>query len=93
MGQIQKIERKRGGLRLQVSAPVRILRLSLPKGSIAVDGISFTLQKIQKGSFVIEVTPHTYRVTTLKRKRVGDRVNLESDLLTKWLHHFDGRGR
>lgn len=93
VGRIQKIGRGPAGLCLHVSAPPEILRLLIPKGSIAVDGISFTLQEIRKDAFVIGITPHTYRVTTLRWKKAGDRVNLENDVLAKWVHHPNGQKR
>lgn len=93
VGFIQKIERRGDNFRLQIEAPLAIIRRLVCKGSIAVDGISFTLQEVRKHLFVVGVIPHTLRVTTLQWKRPGDPVNLEIDLFSKLVQHFlkDGR--
>ena len=88
VGFIQKIERRGENFRLQIGAPPDIIRRLVGKGSIAVDGISFTLQEVRSRSFVVGVTPHTFRVTTLQWKRVGDPVNLEVDLFAKLVQQF-----
>lgn len=88
VGRICRKERKGRGLCLQIRAPAGIIRLLIKKGSLAVDGISFTLQDIQEHSFVVGVTPHTARVTTLGKKGPGGYVNLENDLLIKAATRF-----
>ena len=88
VGTLRKIQRRGDELRLQISAPASILQSLVEKGSVAIDGISFTLQKILQDSFEVGVTPHTFRVTTLPWKREGSRVNLEADLFTKLVEHF-----
>ena len=88
VGTLRKIQRRGDELRLQISAPACILQSLVEKGSVAIDGISFTLQKILQDSFEVGVTPHTFRVTTLPWKREGSRVNLEGDLFTKLVEHF-----
>ncbi len=93
VGRIRKKEKRDAGLRLQIEAPADIIRLLVEKGSIAIDGISFTLQGIRKGSFTVGVTPHTARVTTLGQKQVGDSVNLENDLLIKSTERILSRRR
>ena len=87
VGVIRKIERKGKGLRFEISAPADIIHRFIEKGSVAIDGISFTLQAIRRGSFRVGVTPHTFRATTLPWKREGDRVNLETDLFAKLVEH------
>jgi riboflavin synthase len=56
----------------------------VPKGSIAIDGISLTLVDVERDRFSVALIPHTLEVTTLGARRVGDRVNLETDLLAKY---------
>ncbi len=73
------------------SAPREILELSVPKGSIAVDGISLTINELDASSFSVSIIPHTGEWTTLLRKRVGDRVNLESDMIGKYVYRFLSR--
>ena len=58
------------------------------KGSIAVDGVSLTLVDVEADQFSVALIPHTLQVTTLGRRQVGDRVNLESDLLAKYVERL-----
>jgi riboflavin synthase len=58
------------------------------KGSIAVDGISLTVAGVQKRSFRIWIIPHTYDITALRERKVGDAVNLEADLIGKYVEKF-----
>lgn len=63
--------------------PSELSPLMVPKGSIAVDGISLTLVDLDVGRFSVMLIPHTLAVTTLGRKKIGDRVNLEADMIAK----------
>ena len=64
------------------------MRYVVFKGSIAVDGISLTVAGVKKNSFRIWIIPHTFEVTTLRERKVGDFVNLEADLLGKYAEKF-----
>jgi riboflavin synthase len=55
------------------------------KGSVAVDGISLTLVDVENDRFSVALIPHTLTVTTLGRRKVGDRVNIETDILAKYV--------
>jgi len=57
----------------------------VPKGSVALDGISFTIVDILKNKFSIALVPHTLAVTTFKNKQKGDKVNIEIDILSKYV--------
>jgi riboflavin synthase len=63
--------------------PGELTRLMVPKGSIAVDGVSLTLVKVEPERFSVMLIPHTQSATTLGSKKVGDPVNLEADMLAK----------
>ena len=73
---------------IEIEAPDTVIRYVIPKGSIAVDGISLTVVDVKGRSFSLVIIPHTLRLTTLGFKRVGDRVNLEPDMLAKYVAHF-----
>jgi riboflavin synthase len=73
---------------LEIAAPTGILRYVVYKGSIAVDGISLTVAKVGKKSFRLWIIPHTFEVTALRERKVGDAVNLETDLLGKYVERF-----
>lgn len=68
-----------------IEAPKEILRYVVPKGSIAIDGISLTVVDVTDKSFSIAVIPHTMAVTTLGTKGAGDTVNLETDIIGKYV--------
>jgi len=73
---------------LDIAAPPEVLRYVLFKGSVAVDGISLTVAGISKKDFRIWVIPHTYEVTALRDRKVGDALNLEADLIGKYVEKF-----
>ena len=66
----------------------KFMHLLIPKGSIAIDGVSLTIVEIFDKSFTCHLIPHTLENTNLKHKKKGDRVNLEYDLVGKYLHRF-----
>jgi len=91
IGQITRWERKGADWLLEVAAPADVMRYVVFKGSIAVDGISLTVAAVRKRSFQIWIIPHTYDVTALRERRVGDAVNLEPDILAKYAEKFLGK--
>jgi riboflavin synthase len=94
LGKITKWERAGKDHVLDIAAPAEVMRYVVFKGSIAVDGISLTVAGVQKKSFRIWIIPHTFDVTVLRERKVGDAVNLEADLLGKYVERFlTGRRR
>jgi riboflavin synthase len=77
-----------GTYALQVSYPEAFFPLLVPKGSIAIDGISLTVVTVSPTVFSVHIIPHTWAVTVLHTRQVGDSVNLEYDVVGKYLHHF-----
>ena len=73
---------------LDISAPREVLRYIVFKGSVAVDGISLTVADVMKGGFRIWIIPHTFEITALREQKVGDAVNLEADMLGKYVEKF-----
>jgi len=72
----------------QFQVPGPLMPYVLPKGSIAVDGISLTIAKIRGESFAAAVVPHTEEATTLKAKPIGSPVNIEVDLMARYVRQF-----
>ena len=85
IGTVRKKTPAGGFLTLEISYPPEYARYIAPKGSIAVDGVSLTVLDNQRGRFSISVIPHTLHHTTIGDARVGDIVNLEVDLLAKYV--------
>ena len=88
VGKIIRWEKSGADHLLDLAAPPEVMRYVVLKGSIAVDGISLTVAGVQKKSFRIWIIPHTYEVTALRERKVGDAVNLEADLLGKYVEKF-----
>ncbi len=84
-GKIVRIERDDNAFWYSISAPQNILRLVIEKGSIAIDGISLTVAAAEPDSFKVSVIPHTRAVTNLGSKKAGDTVNLENDVIGKYV--------
>jgi riboflavin synthase len=88
MGRITRWERAGQDHVLDIAAPSEVMRYIVFKGSVAVDGISLTVAAAQKKSFRIWIIPHTYKVTALRERSLGDAVNLEADLIGKYVEKF-----
>ncbi len=80
-----------GSIVVRIEAPADVLRYVVYKGSIAVDGISLTVAAIDATSFSIALIPHTQNVTTFGFRQPGDRVNLEVDILAKYVEKLLAR--
>ena len=88
IGKITRWERSGADHVLDLSAPPKVRRYLIFKGSIAVDGISLTVAGVTKRGFRLWIIPHTFAVTALRERQVGDVVNLEADLLGKYVEQF-----
>ena len=88
VGVIRTIERTGEASLFTFEAPPEVSRYLIYKGSIAIDGISLTVNEVQGGRFTVTIIPHTARQTTLGFKKVGDPVNLESDMIGKYVEKF-----
>jgi riboflavin synthase len=93
VGRIARWERAGEDHVLEVSAPAAVRRYVVFKGSIAVDGISLTVAAVTPRGFRIWIIPHTCEVTALRERSVGDAVNLEADLLGKYVERFVRQAR
>ena len=88
LGKILRWERSGQDHVLDIAPTPEVMRYILFKGSVAVDGISLTVAEVRKTRFRIWIIPHTYEVTALRERKVGDAVNLEADLLGKYVEKF-----
>ncbi|MGH7231018.1 MAG: riboflavin synthase [Nitrospiraceae bacterium] len=88
MGAIRSRRQDGNTLVLTIEAPKDVLRYCVHKGSITVDGISLTINEITDRSFSVAIIPHTAKMTTLGLKQPGDLVNLESDLIGKYVERL-----
>lgn len=84
VGRIETLEPSGSGYTLRVATDTVLAPYLVDKGSIAVDGISLTMCDVRDASFAVAVIPHTFEVTTLSRRRVGELVNIEIDMLARY---------
>ena len=85
VGEVVSIESEGGSHRVQIRVPRPLHRYIAPKGSIAVDGVSLTVNEVEDDVFGVNLIPHTWDVTTLGTLKVGSKVNLEIDMLARYL--------
>jgi riboflavin synthase len=84
-GRVQTFEERGADWYLRIEASKELLRYVVSKGAIAVDGISLTVAEVDAISFAVWIIPHTYAVTALRERKAGALVNLEADLLAKYV--------
>ena len=85
VGEVLSIESEGGSHRVRIRAPRPLHRYIAAKGSIAVEGVSLTVNEVEDDVFGVNIIPHTWEVTTLGALRRGSRVNLEIDMLARYL--------
>jgi riboflavin synthase len=91
-GTIKEIKKDANAVWYTIAAAPKILRYIVEKGSIAIDGISLTVAKLDTDSFAVSVIPHTVAHTTLGTKKAGDLVNLENDCIGKYVERMLSTG-
>ncbi len=89
-GTISKIQKESNATWYYINAPQQILNLVVEKGSIAIDGISLTVAYVDKSTFAVSIIPHTSSQTILSTRKVGDTVNLENDIIGKYVQKLMG---
>ncbi len=89
-GQVRSLRREDNAVWVRIAASPDILRYIVEKGSIAIDGISLTVADVTMQDFAVSVIPHTGEETTLLHKKPGDIVNLECDILAKYVEKLLG---
>lgn len=79
---------EQGSIRFTFEAPAELARFIAPKGSVALDGVSLTVNEVAGNTFGVNIIPHTAEVTTLGARQPGDRVNLEIDMLARYVQRL-----
>ena len=88
VGEVEIFEEKGKNLYFRVALPQQYSRYLVDKGCVSVDGCSLTVCEVEEDSFAIWLIPHTLGKTNLKQRTVGDRINLEFDILAKYVEKF-----
>ena len=92
-GKIVSKQQDENAIWLTVGAAPEILRYIVEKGSVAIDGVSLTIAYADEQVFKVSVIPHTQEETTLVKKEIGDVVNLENDMIVKYVEKLMGQGK
>ncbi len=88
---IQNIEKSGDSHILTISAPPELSRFIAQKGSVTLDGISLTVNRAENHQFLVNIIPHTWQNTTLNSKKTGDQLNLEIDMLARYVARILGK--
>jgi riboflavin synthase len=88
VGTIRSVAPEDNALVLEMEAPQAVAEVTVAQGSVAVDGVSLTVVRVADGGIGVSLIPHTAAVTTLGHLSAGCRVNLEADLIAKYVHAF-----
>lgn len=88
VGQLSRSEERSGNHQLYFSLPPEHARYIVEKGSVTIDGISLTVNSVTRDGFSVNIIPHTYTVTTLSQLRTGGQVNIETDIIGKYVERL-----
>ncbi len=88
VGRIVSIRREDNALWITIEAHPSVLRYIVTKGSVALDGISLTVAEVDKSTFSVSLIPHTAQVTTIGRRQIGDLINIETDMIGKYIEKY-----
>ncbi len=88
VGKIMGWQEQQGGRKIQIRIPSDLLKYLIPKGSISINGCSLTLAQLDRVSVQIALIPHTLEMTTLGMLKIGDVVNIEVDMLGKYIYKY-----
>lgn len=88
VGEITSVRPEGDGVWMEVAPPPSLLPFLAEKGSVAVDGVSLTIAGLSRDAFAVALIPHTLAVTTLGRRQTGGRVNIEVDILAKYVQRL-----
>ena len=88
LGVLRRLEQDARSWRMEFELPANLMRFVAPKGSICINGVSLTVNKVEGLRFDVNIIPHTHQVTTLGELRVGDEVNIEIDVVARYLERL-----
>ena len=88
VGEVAAVQRQEGGVLLSIKLPAHLLKYVISEGSIAIDGVSLTIARLKENQITISLIPHTLEKTTLANLKVADKVNIEVDLIGKYVERI-----
>jgi riboflavin synthase len=88
IGEVKEIQKKENGTDFIIKVPREYIKYIVPKGSIAIDGVSLTVNDVYKDSFRLTIIPHTLKETLIKNYKIGTKVNIETDIFARYIEHI-----
>ncbi len=88
IGEVIKINKLKNGVDYYIKVPKDKIKYIVPKGSIAIDGVSLTVNEVYNDSFRLTIIPHTLQNTLIKNYKVGTKVNIETDIFARYIEHI-----
>jgi riboflavin synthase len=88
LGEVTRIEKNGNSFDYYITIPDSFAKFLVPKGSIAVDGVSLTINDVYNNTFRLTIIPHTIKNTLIKNYKIGIRVNIETDMFAKYIYHM-----
>ncbi len=88
VGQVTAVQSQAGGQLLSITLPQHLMKYIISEGSIAIDGVSLTVARLNKNVVTLSLISHTLKKTTLAESKVGDKVNIEVDLIGKYIENM-----
>lgn len=88
IGIIKEISKSKNSYDVYISIPKEFIKFVVPKGSIAIDGVSLTVNDVYADSFRLTIIPHTFKETLFNTYKVGKRVNIETDMFARYVYHI-----
>lgn len=88
LGKILQIKKMGGNWEIEISFPKELRKYMISEGSITLDGISLTIAKLTGATLTVAIIPHTLEKTTLGTKKIGDQINIEVDMIAKYIENF-----
>ncbi len=92
-GKVLTIQKRRAGMRMTISFPSDFRPYFIPKGSVAIDGVSLTVAALKPSSFEVELIPITLENSNLAQRKTGDRVNIECDIIGKYVYNWMSKSK
>lgn len=91
VGKIVKISKQTKAYDFYIEVDEKFIKFIIPKGSITIDGVSLTVNSVQRNSFRLTIIPHTMKNTLFETYKIGTRVNIETDMFARYLYHMFGK--
>lgn len=88
IGEVKEIQKRENGTDFIIKVPREYIKYIVPKGSIAIDGVSLTINDIYQDSFRLTIIPHTLKETLIQNYKIGTKINIETDIFARYIEHI-----